>query len=263
MGQSPGLCGKIAFYALSLGLDHSPVARGWHIEALPPPPHLPMGLGSSPLPQLFCQLGEIGLGEFTGLRAVSWIFPTPSSWHPGQNAPPHLLCLWAGPNRDPSHPFGRPESKVTSRRRDGELVLFSASFLPLQGSEGAGQGFRLSFGQPSKCTRGPLDDIQQRGEKFGHLFWLSLKPQEGGDQKVQNSGPLPQLQPISSAVLHRALSWQHRPQGWGPGPRELTCPSRGQTHLGSAVQGSPGHSLASLNCELVTPLSPGHSAEKS
>lgn len=82
------------------------------------------------------------------------------------------------------------------------LFLFAASFLLRQGREGAGQGFCLSFGS----TKGPLDDIPQRGEKSGRFFCLSLNQQQGGVHKVQHSGQPPHLQSINLAVLHRALS---------------------------------------------------------
>lgn len=47
-GSEARLCGENACYALSLGLTHSPVARGWHMESLPPGSEV----GSSPLPPL-------------------------------------------------------------------------------------------------------------------------------------------------------------------------------------------------------------------
>lgn len=126
------------------------LAESWGIEALP----LGVGAGSSPLPPLPCQLGEIGLQRVYALRAVPRIFPTPSSPHPGQIAPPHLPCIWAGPNWNPSHPFGCPESKATSRR-GRELVPLWTSFVLCQRSERAGQGFHMNFRQPSWCHQRP------------------------------------------------------------------------------------------------------------
>lgn len=52
------------------------------------------------------------------------------------------------------------------------------------------------------------------------------------------------------------MSWQ---QCWVPGLRYMPC--RGQTHMGSAVQGRAGRSFASLNCGLATPVIPGHAKE--
>lgn len=73
MGPTPACAGKLPALPFS-GLGHSPLARTWHVEALP----LGVGMESSPLPPLCCQPGETGLGEFIALLAVPWIFPIPA-----------------------------------------------------------------------------------------------------------------------------------------------------------------------------------------
>lgn len=146
----------------------------------------------------------------------------------------------------------------------GNLFPFPASFLLCQGSEGRGRVSARASGNTPSATKGPLDDIQQRDEKFDCFFWLSLNSQarkgpESPKLRPAATFPVYQLRsPLQSTVLAA-----EREEIWGPGLRELICPCRGQTHLGSAVQDSPGHGLASLNCGLATPLSPGHSAAKS
>lgn len=70
MGPTPACAGKLPALPFS-GLGHSPLARTWHVEALP----LGVGMESSPLPPLCCQPGETGSGEFIALLAVPWIFP--------------------------------------------------------------------------------------------------------------------------------------------------------------------------------------------
>lgn len=139
-GSEPGLCWEAAGSACSWA---------WTTALWPEPG---MGMGSNPLPPFSCQPGETGSGEFIALRAVPWIFLTPSSWHPGPGAPPHLLCLWAG--GDPSHPFACPESSLGPEEGVGHLFPFLASFLLCQGSRQAGQGFHPSF-RLSWCHLGP------------------------------------------------------------------------------------------------------------
>lgn len=103
-GSEPCLCGGTASYALSWAW----ATALWPEVGILRPYPLGMGVRNSPLLPLSCQLEEIGSGEFIGLRGVPWIFLTFSgSWHPGQRAPPHLLCLWAGPNWD-LPPFWMP-----------------------------------------------------------------------------------------------------------------------------------------------------------
>ena len=85
---------------------------------------------------------------------------------------------------------------------------------------------------------GPSGDIQLRGENSGCFFWLSLNPQARRGPESARHGPVApssvhQLRsPSQSTVFTAEREW-----GWGPRPR-AHCPSRRQTHLGSAVRGS-------------------------
>lgn len=102
-GSEPCLLGKLP----AMHLLWAWTTALWPEAGILRPYPLDTGVGNSLLPPLSCELEEIGSGEFTSLRGVPWIFLTFSSWHPRQRAPPHLLCLWAGPNWDLS-PFGMP-----------------------------------------------------------------------------------------------------------------------------------------------------------
>lgn len=120
------------------GLDHSPAARAWRIEALP-------GVGRGEQSSVCTSLPAWGnwVAELIALRAVPGSSPPPA---PGPWAKhiPSLAHLQAGGHWDPSHPFGRPESKATSRRRGRELFPFQhLSCFP--------EGVRRWAGQSSEC----------------------------------------------------------------------------------------------------------------
>lgn len=142
------------------GSGPQPCTGGWRIEALPPLPALE---GSSLIPPLLCQLGK---WNWESLLASVLCLDLPHSqflapWAKCTRTPSLAVPL-GGPNWDPSPPFGCAESKVTSGRRDGEPVLFAASFLPLPG-RGAGQAGLLPELQAAlQVPQGPLDNIQRR-----------------------------------------------------------------------------------------------------
>ena len=140
VGRSRACAGKLpALRALGPGPQPSGQSLAW-------------GWGAVLSLHFPANLGKLGWESLLPSGAVPCIFLTPSSWHPGPGAPPHLLCLWAG--GDPSHPFACPESSLGPEEEVGHLFPFPASFLLCQGSRRAGQGFHPSF-RLSWCHPGP------------------------------------------------------------------------------------------------------------
>lgn len=178
---------------------------------LRPAPPLPASEGSSPLPPLLCQLGKWN-GESLLASGLCLDLPHPQFLAPWAKRArtPSLAVPLGGPSLGPkSPPFGCAECKVTWGRRDGELVLFAASFLPLQG-RGRGR-------QPSKCHR-VLWVTYNRGEKRGVSFAVPEPTGKEGTRKFQTQAS----RHVSSPSAQQ--SSEHGPRsrgaaGLGPGPR--------------------------------------------
>ena len=93
------------------------------------------------------------------------------------------------------------------------------------------------------------------------FLWALPKPPGKVAQKSQTQASClissPSTQQPVTEHCPSSREWGKGKQDGVVGPRELTCPSRGQTQLRWAMRGHPGHSLASLNCGLATPMTPG------
>lgn len=133
-GSEPRLCGENACYALSLGLTHSPVARGWHIESLPPGHR--GGEQSSPST---C-LGKLGLESLlaSGLFPGSSLPPVPGTL--GKVHP--LTCSTSGQALPGTQvtPLDALNPKPLPEERVGNSFPLPAPTLLQQGSEGKGLG---------------------------------------------------------------------------------------------------------------------------
>lgn len=181
---------------------------------LRPAPPLPASEGSSPLPPLLCQLGKWN-GESLLASGLCLDLPHPQFLAPWAKRArtPSLAVPLGGPSLGPkSPPFGCAECKVTWGRRDGELVLFAASFLPLQGRGRGRQGSCPSFRQPSRCHR-VLWVTYNRGEKRGVSFTVPEPTGKEGTRKFQTQAS----RHVSSPSAQH--SSEHGPRSRGVGGR--------------------------------------------